>query len=111
MKGPDRKAAITAYNERKQVVGVFAVRCSVSGEIWVGKTPNLDTIQNRFWFTLRQRAHPNRELQSAWSAHGEASFSFEVLEQLPDEEGSYSRDILLQERVDHWRASLNATVA
>lgn len=86
----------------------FAVRCAASGEVWIGKTPNLDTIQNRFWFTLRQGAHPNRGLQRAWSAHGETSFAFEVLERLPDEAASYSRDVLLQERLSHWQINLNA---
>jgi hypothetical protein len=111
MKGQDRKAAIAAYKECKQAVGVFAVRCATSGEVWVGKTSTLDAIQNRFWFTLRQGMHPNRELQRAWSAHGETSFAFEVLERLPDAETSYSRDILLDERFGHWRTQLNASAA
>ena len=63
--------------------------------------PNLDTIQNRIWFSLRMGSHTNRDLQSAWAAHGADAFSFEPLEQLEDEELPYVRDTLLKERALH----------
>jgi hypothetical protein len=55
MKTEDRKAAVTAYKERKVESGIYAIRCAASGEVWVGSAPNLSTIQNRLWFTLRHR--------------------------------------------------------
>ena len=106
----DRKAAITAYKERKTAAGIFAVRCTASGQIWVGQTPNLDTIQNRIWFTLRLGTNSNRDLQSAWSAHGGDNFTFEPLERLKDEELPYVRDAVLKERALHWRSMLNASI-
>ena len=75
MNSEDRKAAITAYKERKNVAGIYAVRCAASGQVWVGQTPNLDTIQNRIWFALRLGSNSNRDLQSAWSAHGGDNFA------------------------------------
>jgi hypothetical protein len=108
MKGDDRKAAIEAYKERKKVAGIYAVRCAVSGEIWVGQSPNLDTIQSRIWFTLRLGNDPHQSLQKAWRDHGAESFTFEVLERLADEESSYVRNALLKERVAHWRSTLHA---
>jgi hypothetical protein len=103
-----RKAAIAAYKERKRAVGVFALRCKATGETWVGRTPNLDTIQNRCWFTLRAGSHPIRSLQEAWTAHGEESFAFEILEQLEDEEQHTFLDDVLKERAASWRSKLNA---
>ena len=50
----DRKAAIAAYKERKTVAGIFVIRSQASAERWVGAAPNLEKIQNRIWFTLRQ---------------------------------------------------------
>ena len=48
-----KRAAISAYKERKSAAGVFAVRCEASAEAWVGGTPTLDTVQTRIWFSLR----------------------------------------------------------
>ena len=110
MKIEDKRAAIAAYKERKTVAGIYAVRCPASGQAWVGQTPNLDTIQNRIWFSLRMGSHSNRDLQRAWSAHGGDALVFETLERLKDEELPYVRDTLLKERAAHWRSILNGSV-
>ena len=110
MKIGDRKAAIAAYKKRKSAAGIYAVRCVASGKAWVGQTLNLETIQNRIWFSLRAGGHSNRELQSAWAAHGADAFAFEPLEQLKDEDLPYVRDTLLKERELHWRSALNGSV-
>jgi len=104
----DRKAAIAAYKERKTIAGIFVVRCAASGEAWVGQAPNLETIQNRIWFTLRQGGHPCRSLQAAWNAHGEAGLTFTECERLEDEDTDYVRNALLKERAAHWLAELKA---
>ena len=104
----DRKAAIAAYKERKTVAGIYVIRCVASDEVWVGQAPNLETIQNRTWFTLRQGGHPCHSLQAAWNAHGEAGLTFGECERLEDEESAYVRNALLKERVMHWRAELKA---
>ncbi|MBR0859574.1 GIY-YIG nuclease family protein [Bradyrhizobium liaoningense] len=104
----DRKAAIAAYKERKTIAGIYVVRCSASGEVWVGQAQNLETIQNRIWFSLRQGSHTCRSLQAAWSAHGETGLTFGECERLEDEETAYVRNALLKERVLHWRAELKA---
>ena len=103
-----KKAAIAAYKERKSVAGIFAIRCTATAEIWVGRTPDLDKIQNRIWFTLRQGGHPCRSLQAAWTKHGPNGFAFEACERLEEEEVTYIRDALLKERALHWRTELGA---
>ena len=104
----DRKAAIAAYKERKTIAGIYVIRCAASGEAWVGQAPNLETIQNRIWFTLRQGGHPGRSLQAAWNAHGEAGLTFGECERLEDEESAYVRNAMLKEREAYWRAELKA---
>jgi hypothetical protein len=104
----DRKAAITAHKERKIPGGIYALRCAASGEIWVGQTPNLDTIRNRHWFVLAQKGSTHRSLQLAWNAHGADSFSFDILEQMEPEELTYVRDARLKERQLFWRDNLAA---
>ena len=103
-----RKAAIAAYQERKAVGGIFVIRCTASSEGWVGQTPDLEKIQNRIWFTLRQGSHTCRTLQAAWTEHGPDSLTFEECERLEEEETPYIRDALLKERALHWRSRLNA---
>ena len=103
-----RKAAIAAYKERKAVAGIFVIRCTAASEVWVGQTPDLEKIQNRIWFTLRQGGHTCRTLQAAWIAHGPDSLTFGECERLEEEETSYIRDALLKERAQHWRKELAA---
>jgi hypothetical protein len=104
----DRKTAIAAYKERKTFAGIFVIRCIASSQAWVGQTPNLEKIQNRIWFTLRQGSHTCRSLQAAWAAHGADGLTFETCERLEEEESHYIRDALLKERVVHWRKQLGA---
>jgi hypothetical protein len=53
-----RKAAVTAYQERKAIAGIYAVICRPSGQRWIGRALDLGTVQNRLWFTLRQGGYP-----------------------------------------------------
>jgi hypothetical protein len=105
----DRKAAIAAYKERKSVPGVFAVRCAATGEAWVGGWADVEKIQNRIWFSLRNGAHTNPELLAAWKQHGEAQFRFEVLERLDEKDDAFfSPNAFLKTRAAHWVQALNA---
>jgi hypothetical protein len=106
VKTEDKKAAIAAYKERKAIVGIYAVRCLASGKIWIGQSTNLDTIQNRLWFTLRLGNHPCRDLQQAWNHGTSDDFVFEELERMEDEKLAYVRQARLKERVAYWCSSL-----
>jgi len=108
MNGEDRKAAVLAYKERKVEAGVYAVRCTTSGQIWVGSAPDLSTIQNRLWFTLRHGSNSLRSLQGAWNAHGAEAFGFEIVERLEDEDIGYVRDRMLKDLLERWTEALQA---
>jgi len=103
-----RKAAIAAYKERKSKAGIYAIRCQASGQCWAGRSLDLDKIQNRLWFTLRQNGNPHRGLQLAWQQHGAASFTLETVETLDEEDLDYIRDAKLKERLEHWCLTLGA---
>ncbi len=104
----DKRAAKAAYREHKSVAGIYAVRCAATGQVWVGHTPTLDTVQNRLWFALRLGNHPDAALQAARRAQGGAGFSFEELERVKDDDLSYTGDGALKERAAAWRAKLGA---
>jgi hypothetical protein len=109
MNRQSRRDAIRDYKERRISQGIFAVRCAVTGEAWVGSSPNLAQTPNRLWFGLRQGGHPNPALLAAWTAHGEAAFNFEVLETVEvDDLSDYARTSILKDRDAHWRAELSA---
>ena len=109
MNNIDRKAAIAAYKECKSAAGIYSLRCSTTGQVWIGRAPELGTIRNRVWFALRQNASPHRALQDAWNAHGEEDFSSAEVERLEDEESGYVRDAALRDRLAFWQAELNAS--
>ena len=104
----ERKAAVSAYKERKAVAGVYAIRCAATDEQWVGAAPDLSTIWTRRTFALRQGIETNRALQSAWNTHGPESFTFKILEEIDLEQLTYGRERALKERIAHWREALGA---
>ncbi|MDO9487998.1 MAG: GIY-YIG nuclease family protein [Sphingomonadaceae bacterium] len=106
----DRKASIAAYKERKVATGLFAIRCPATGECWVGRAPDLDTIWQRLSFELAVGTRRRPSLQAAWDAHGVEGFAFEVLEKIEEEIDSV-RDKRLKARLDHWRETLGAELA
>ena len=104
----ERKAAVSAYKERKPVAGVYPIRCGATDEQWVAAAPDLSTIWTRRSFAVRQGIETNRALQSAWNVHGPEGFAFRILEEIDLEELTYGRERALKDRVRHWRKVLSA---
>jgi hypothetical protein len=106
----ERKALLRAYKEREVEPGVYAVRCTTTGEVWVGATPDLATRQTGIWFTLKLGSHREPSLQAAWRAHGEDAFAFESVE-VVDTEGldTFTRNSKLKDRRNHWVEAMGAT--
>jgi hypothetical protein len=102
-----RKELIREYAERPPSVGIFAVKCAATGDAWVGWSKSLDKRQNGLWFSLRTGSLPAApDLAGAWKVHGEAAFSYEVLEAI-GEDNPHKLELLLDERTTHWRRELN----
>jgi hypothetical protein len=105
----DRRDLVRDYKNREVEAGIYAIRCAPTGEVWVGGTPELATRQSGVWFSLRMGGHSSISLRAAWKAHGEAAFSFEVLEVLDDKTlEQLGRASWLAERREHWRTALGA---
>ncbi|EUB95289.1 hypothetical protein PMI07_003067 [Rhizobium sp. CF080] len=108
MNNIDRKAAISAYKERKAPAGIYAIRFAPMGQRWVGRAGDLDKIQNRVWFTLRHGSHVSKSLQAAWNANRPEDFAIERLEAIDEELTGYLRDRTLKDRHLHWAWELGA---
>jgi len=105
MENARKKDLVREYKEQKQSVGIFAVRCGE--QVWVGPSKNLAKQQNSVWFQLKMNGHMNKVMQAAWNANGEGAFSFEVLEEIADDNPQMI-SLLLKERDGHWREALAA---
>lgn len=101
-----------AYKERRPRVGLYAIRCTPTGQVWVGLSRNLDAQENSLRFALRQASHPNRALLAPRADHGDAAFTYQELEAIDDQAltpiGVKAR---LAEREQAWRAELKADKA
>lgn len=104
-----RKEAIRDYKSHTSTRGIFAVRCAATGDVWVGSTPTLDTVQNKHWFMLRYGHHRNKRLQAVWNEHGEQSFRCETVEALDEDVPALLAPDLLKKRQQHWIEQLSAT--
>ena len=46
MSNVSRKGAIKEFKTRNVAQGIFAVRCTVAGRVWIDSSPNLDAVWN-----------------------------------------------------------------
>lgn len=107
-----RREAIRDYKEKKTQAGVYAVRCAPTGEVWVAGAANVESQQTRHWFSLRMGSHMNKPMQAAWSEHGEAAISFEIVEAIePGELTPLGLADHIKARERHWLAALGARKA
>ena len=108
MEKAKRKDLVREYRERKVRAGVFAVRAG--NAVWAGSSRNLDAEKNRVFFMLKNGGYPNAAMREVWSKLGEQAFSFEVLEEVKDD-NPLLIDALLKERSAAWRQKLGAKPA
>lgn len=77
----DRKKELKrAYRERPKTAGVFQIKNTVSGKLYLGSSLNLDGTLNRHRFMLANGSHFNRALQEDWKQAGPDAFVLEILE-------------------------------
>lgn len=104
----DKKAARREAKERVTQRGIYAMRCTATGQAWIGNSKDLKSAKTGLLFGLRIGGHINRELQNAWNQHGADAFRFEILEEFdPDLPEMTLRDAL-RDRQKHWRGELSA---
>jgi hypothetical protein len=104
----NRKTAVAAYKERKVEAGIYALRCSATGGIWVGRAPDLSTIENRLRFALLHDANLRASLKAAVKQYGAEAIAFDVLESAGTQDLPYERGKFLRDRLEYWRERLGA---
>jgi hypothetical protein len=101
-----RRQIADEFKERKVPRGIFVVRCTATGDAWVGSSPNLDAARNSLWFQLRGGLHRNAALQGAWKQHGEQAFTLDVLERVAEDTSPFLLNELYIRKKKEWSESL-----
>jgi group I intron endonuclease len=70
------------YKEIKKEAGVFQVKNTVNGKVFLGSSLNLQGPLNAHRFMLTIGSHRNKTLQKEWNEFGEEKFVFEILEKV-----------------------------
>lgn len=65
--------------------GIYAIKNTQNGKVYVGKSVDVHDRWSHHLRRLRQGAHVNRHLQSAWDMYGPTNFLLELLEEAPRE--------------------------
>ncbi len=77
-------------------MGVFQVRNTLNGKIFIGSSPDLNAIWNRFQMQLKLNSHTNKALQQDWNTLGAEHFEFEILARIKQDdtkEINYAREL------------------
>lgn len=64
--------------------GIYIITCSQENLVYIGSSKNINSRFIKHKTHLRNRIHHCEELQLAWDAYGEDSFTFKILEQTED---------------------------
>lgn len=74
------------YKLRKPPMGVFQIRNTSNGKVFISSSTQLDKAWNRHKFQLELNGHPNKALQAEWNEFGESQFVFEIIEEIQQSE-------------------------
>ncbi len=75
------------YQQQDLQVGVYQIRNTINGKIYIGGALNVQGIINSNRFQLKMGSHKSKTLQEDWNRFGEVAFIFEVLDEIKLKEG------------------------
>lgn len=90
------------YKEIKIEAGVYQIRNTKNGKIFVAGTNNLKTINGKR-FELQMGTSYNKPLQQEWKEYGDDAFVFEILETIvPKQDPFYDLKGAVSKREAYW---------
>lgn len=105
-----RRERIREYKDTFPSMGIYAVRNTATGRVWLGKSQNVEGALNRIRFELNMRGCRTPTLLEEWQRFGAASFAFEVLDRVKRrEDPSFDYEAELQALLELWQAELGAS--
>lgn len=79
--GQSLKAALSM--RRKKLVGIYAIKCTVNGKLYVGSSRDIAMRWNSHLVDLIQGTHHNSDLQDDFHRFGYTAFTFSILRSVP----------------------------
>ena len=76
----DKRASKLEYKLSHRPMGVFQIRNTANGKVFVDSSTNVPGKINRHTFALKAGLHASKPLQADWNDLGELAFEFETLE-------------------------------
>ena len=95
MDAAKRKEIAAAWKSRRPNMGVFAVTCTATGDVFLGAAVDADRAMNGVRARLDGGLHRCKQLQALWNEYGAEGFEYEVVELLEyDDPGDIGPDDL-----------------
>jgi hypothetical protein len=94
----DKSEAKKEYLQTRRPRGIYRIRNTQNAKSFVGYATDLKSRINRHKMELKFGSHRNTELLDEWKLFGDASFEFEILDELaPDQK--QDKDLLEELRI------------
>ncbi|MGD0339860.1 MAG: metalloregulator ArsR/SmtB family transcription factor [Bacteroidota bacterium] len=90
------------YKQTPLQAGIYQIKNTVNGKVFLGSSTNLHGPLNRDKFMLSTGMHKNEQLQKDWKEFGPGAFSFDILEivkQKDDPNFSLEDELTLLEQI------------
>lgn len=87
-----KKELKEAYKQMRIPMGVFQIRNTINGKIFVEGSMNLTAIWNRYRLQLEMGSHPSPSLQQDWRSFGPDAFAYEILAELEQDDLKSDQD-------------------
>ncbi|QED49350.1 GIY-YIG nuclease family protein [Cytobacillus dafuensis] len=99
----DRKKELKQlYKETEVEAGVYQIKNTQNGKLFVGSTRNTRTLKGKK-FSLEMGTDTNKRLQEEWNQFGKDAFVFEILEVLKKKkEGFFDEKRELKKLEEKW---------
>jgi hypothetical protein len=103
----NKKDAKLEYKLTHRPMGVFQIRNTANGKVFVDSSVNVPGKINRHKFALNAGLHQSKDLQEDWNEIGGEKFEFETLEQVePRDNPNYNYKADLEFLEDLWLEKL-----
>ena len=84
----DKKELKNNYKQAIQPMGIYQIRNTINGRVFLGSAKDLRGIINSNKFQLKGGLHRNKELQKDFNDVGDKGFAFEIVDYLEPGEGT-----------------------
>ncbi len=98
----NKKELIKRYKQTIIAMGIYQIKNTMNGKIFIGSAKDLHGIINSNKFQLKNGSHFNKEMQNDYNQFGEDKFVFEVLDYLKpkeDQNYNYSKELKVLEEM------------